>query len=76
MTTKNIDEQKKYEYWLYRTNPLRRNRMIRMTERGISPKNLYEMKEEELKKLWRDVYQNGQGKCCIYAAFGVLQTPI
>ena len=22
MTTKNIDEQKKYEYWLYQTNPL------------------------------------------------------
>ena len=60
MTTKNIDEQKKYEYWLYRTNPLRRNRMIRMTERGISPKNLYEMKEEELKKLWRSICQNGQ----------------
>jgi hypothetical protein len=51
MTTKNIEEQKKYEYWLYQTNPLRRSRMIRMTERGISPKDLYEMKEEELKKL-------------------------
>lgn len=60
MTTKNIDEQKKYEYWLYQTNPLRRNYMIRMTERGIGPKDLYEMKDEELKKLWRDVCQNGQ----------------
>lgn len=60
MTTKNIEEQKKYEYWLYQTNPLRRSRMIRMTERGISPKDLYEMKEEELKKLWRDICQNGQ----------------
>lgn len=60
MTTKNIEEQKKYEYWLYQTDPLRRNRMIQMTERGISPKELYEMKEEELKKLWRDVCQNGQ----------------
>lgn len=60
MTTKNIDEQKKYEYWLYQTNPLQRSRMIRMTERGISPKDLYEMKEEELKKLWRSICQNGQ----------------
>lgn len=60
MTTKNIEEQKKYEYWLYQTNPLRRSRMIRMTERGISPKDLYEMKEEELKKLWRSICQNGQ----------------
>lgn len=60
MTTKNIDEQKKYEYWLYQINPLRRNRMIRMTEQGISPKDLYEMKEEELKKLWRTICQNGQ----------------
>ncbi len=60
MTTKNIDEQKKYEYWLYQTNPLRRNYMIRMAERGISPKELYEMKEEELKKLWRSICQNGQ----------------
>ena len=42
MTTKNIEEQKKYEYWLYQTNPLRRSRMIRMTERGLSPKDLYE----------------------------------
>lgn len=60
MTTKNIDEQKKYEYWLYQMNPLRRSRMIRMTEQGISPKDLYEMKEEELKKLWRTICQNGQ----------------
>ena len=60
MTTKNIEEQKKYEYWLYQTNPLRRNRMIRMTEQGISPKDFYEMKEEELKKLWRTICQNGQ----------------
>ena len=60
MTTKNIEEQKKYEYWLYQTNPLRRSRMIRLTERGISPKDLYEMKEEELKKLWRSICQNGQ----------------
>ena len=60
MITKNIDEQKKYEYWLYQTNPLRRSRMIRMTEQGISPKDLYEMKEEELKKLWRAICQNGQ----------------
>ena len=60
MTTKNIDEQKKYEYWLYQTNPLRRSRMIRMTEQGISPKDFYEMKEEELKKLWRTICQNGQ----------------
>ena len=60
MITKNIDEQKKYEYWLYQTNPLRRSRMIRMTEQGISPKDLYEMKEEELKKLWRSICQNGQ----------------
>ena len=60
MTTKNIEEQKKYEYWLYQTNPLRRSRMIRMMERGISPKDLYEMKEEELKKLWRSICQNGQ----------------
>ncbi len=60
MTTKNIEEQKKYEYWLYQTDPLRRNRMIQMTERGISPKELYEMKEEELKKLWRSICQNGQ----------------
>ena len=60
MTTKNIDEQKKYEYWLYQTNPLRRNYMIRMTERGISPKELYEMKEEELKKIWQTICQNGR----------------
>lgn len=60
MTTKNIEEQKKYEYWLYQTNPLRRSRMIRLTERGISPKDLYEIKEEELKKLWRSICQNGQ----------------
>lgn len=60
MTIKNIEEQKKYEYWLYQTDPLRRNRMIRMTERGISPKELYEMKEEELKNLWRSICQNGQ----------------
>ena len=60
MTTKNIEEQKKYEYWLYQTNPLRRSRMIRMTEQGISPKELYEMKEAELKKLWRSICQNGQ----------------
>ena len=60
MITKNIDEQKKYEYWLYQTNPLRRSRMIRMTEQGISPKDLYEMKEEELKKLWRSICQNGR----------------
>ena len=39
MTTKNIEEQKKYEYWLYQTNPLRRNRMIRLTERGIDISN-------------------------------------
>lgn len=62
MTTKNIEEQKKYEYWLYQTNPLRRSRMIRLTDRGISPKDLYEMKEEELKKLWRSICQKG-GKC-------------
>lgn len=60
MTTKNIEEQKKYEYWLYQTNPLRRSRMIRLMERGISPKDLYEIKEEELKKLWRSICQNGQ----------------
>ena len=57
-----MDEQKKYEYWLYQTNPLRRSRMIRLTERGISPKDLYEMKEEELKKLmpWSETLPD----CC------------
>ena len=59
MTTKNIEEQKKYEYWLYQTNPLRRSHDPDDGE-GISPKDLYEMKEEELKKLWRSICQNGQ----------------